>query len=59
MPKVGLADRLFLAVDSAETPQHVGSVSTYVIPEGSDEDFVRNLVRDTGCFRSARSPVSR
>lgn len=46
MPKVGLADRLFLAVESAETPQHVGSVSTYVIPDGADDAFVRNLVRD-------------
>ena len=43
MPKVGLADRIFLTADSAETPQHVASLSTFTVPPGAGDEFVREL----------------
>lgn len=43
MPNVGLADRIFLTAESAETPQHVASLSIYVIPPGAGDEFVHDL----------------
>lgn len=43
MPRPGLADRIFLTLDSAETPQHVGSFSTYTVPSGAGAGFVHDL----------------
>jgi diacylglycerol O-acyltransferase / wax synthase len=43
MPKVGLADRIFLTADSADTPQHVATLSTFTVPPGAGDEFVREL----------------
>src|ERR1700751_2503884 len=43
MPKVGLADRIFLTADSADTPQHVASLSTFTVPPGAGDEFVQEL----------------
>lgn len=43
MPKVAIADRLFLTADSEETPQHVGCLATFVIPDGAPDDWVGRL----------------
>lgn len=40
MPRPALADRIFLMSDSAETPQHVGSFSTFTVPPGAGDGFV-------------------
>ncbi len=53
MPRPGLADRIFLTLDSAETPQHVGSFSTYTVPTGAGESFVHDLataMRENGTY---------
>lgn len=58
MPKVALADRMFLAADSDETPQHVASLLTFVVPADGGPDFVSRLVADLRAVRTFAEPFN-
>ncbi|WP_109509669.1 wax ester/triacylglycerol synthase family O-acyltransferase [Nocardioides speluncae] len=44
MLKVALADRMFLAAESDQTPQHVACLTTFVVPQEAGPDHLRRLV---------------
>jgi len=46
MPKVGLADRLFLIADAVRTPQHIAALAIFSPPAGADAGFVTRLGED-------------
>jgi WS/DGAT/MGAT family acyltransferase len=46
MPKVGLADRLFLIADAVRTPQHIAALAIFSPPDGAPSDFVTSLGED-------------
>jgi WS/DGAT/MGAT family acyltransferase len=50
MPDVKVADRLFLAAESTQTPQHVAALGIFRPPDGAGEEFVTRLARE---FRAA------
>ncbi|MGI8427839.1 MAG: WS/DGAT/MGAT family O-acyltransferase [Solirubrobacteraceae bacterium] len=52
MPKVGLADRLFLIADAVRTPQHIAALAVFSPPDGAPADFVTRLGAD---FRRVRT----
>lgn len=58
MPKVAIQDRMFLAADSDETPQHVASLLTFVIPEAGGPGYVRRLVADLRTARTFAEPFN-
>jgi WS/DGAT/MGAT family acyltransferase len=43
MPEVRIADRLFLAAESPQTPQHVAALGIFRAPKGAGEEFVSRL----------------
>jgi WS/DGAT/MGAT family acyltransferase len=51
MARVGLADRLFLAAESTQTPQHVAALGVFWAPDDAGDAFVAALARG---FRAAR-----
>ncbi|MDQ6805416.1 MAG: wax ester/triacylglycerol synthase family O-acyltransferase, partial [Actinomycetota bacterium] len=52
MPKIGLADRLFLIADAVRTPQHIAALAIFSPPDGAEADFVTRLGQD---FRRVRT----
>jgi diacylglycerol O-acyltransferase len=66
--RMSLLDATFLRIEKRESPMHVASLQVFQIPEGAEEEFVRELVRAfraegplTGPFGLALAdgPVSR
>ncbi|OZG72430.1 diacylglycerol O-acyltransferase [Hahella sp. CCB-MM4] len=45
MKRVNILDAAWLAVESDDTPMHVGNLHIYSLPEGAPETFLRDLVQ--------------
>ena len=58
MPKVGLADRLFLIADAVRTPQHIAALAIFSPPEDADADFVIRLSKDLRRVRTFAPPFN-
>lgn len=58
MPKVALADRMFLAADSDETPQHVASLLTFVVPQEAAPGYLSRLVSDMRTVKTFAEPFN-
>ncbi|MBB3036988.1 wax ester/triacylglycerol synthase family O-acyltransferase [Hoyosella altamirensis] len=43
MPKVAIADRLFLTAESENTPQHVACLATFFLPDDAEDGWVGEL----------------
>lgn len=44
MKRIGILDASWLAVESDETPMHVGNMQIYQLPPGAPETFLRDMV---------------
>src|SRR5690554_818516 len=44
MKRLGTLDASWLAVESEDTPMHVGTLQIFALPEGAPETFLRDLV---------------
>jgi diacylglycerol O-acyltransferase / wax synthase len=44
MKRIGILDASWLAVESEETPMHVGNMQIFELPKGAPETFLRDLV---------------
>ena len=44
MKRMGVLDASWLAVESEDTPMHVGTMQIFSLPEGAPETFLRDLV---------------
>lgn len=58
MPGVGLADRLFLTAESADTPQHVAALGIFAPPPDAGEDFVTRLAERFRATRGFQPPFN-
>lgn len=58
MPKVGVADRLFLTVESDDMPQHVGCLATFRLPDGAHGAYLRRLSADLREVTSVAEPFN-
>lgn len=58
MPNVKPADRLFLAAESAQTPQHVAGLGIFIPPEGASDDFVGTLAERFRAIREFEPPFN-
>lgn len=58
MPKVGLADRLFLIADAVRTPQHIAALAIFSPPAGAEADFVTRLSEDFRRVRTFATPFN-
>ena len=51
MKRLGTLDASWLAVESEDTPMHVGTLQIFSLPEGAPETFLRDMVnrmKETG-----------
>ena len=51
MKRLGTLDASWLAVESEDTPMHVGNLQIFSLPEGAPETFLRDMVtrmKETG-----------
>jgi hypothetical protein len=44
MKRLGTLDASWLAVESEDTPMHVGNLQIFSLPEGAPETFLRDMV---------------
>jgi hypothetical protein len=44
MKRLGTLDASWLAVESEDTPMHVGTLQIFSLPEGAPETFLRDMV---------------
>ncbi|HDZ39374.1 MAG TPA: wax ester/triacylglycerol synthase family O-acyltransferase, partial [Marinobacter sp.] len=51
MKRLGTLDASWLAVESEDTPMHVGNMQIFSLPEGAPDTYLRDLVtsmKETG-----------
>jgi len=58
MTKLGLADRIFLMQESAETPQHVAGLGIFTLPSDAPDDYLDRLVAEFQSTREYAEPFN-
>ena len=58
MTKLGLADRIFLMQESAETPQHVAGLGIFTLPSDAPDDYLDRLVAEFQSTREFAEPFN-
>jgi WS/DGAT/MGAT family acyltransferase len=58
MATVALADRLFLAVESDETPQHVACLAVFTPPPDAGPEYLQKLEADMRAVTTVASPFN-
>lgn len=58
MPKPALADRLFLAAEGVDIPQHVACLGIFTKPPGAAPDYLQRLTDDLREIRTFTSPLN-
>ncbi len=58
MPRLGIADRWFFAIDDTNVPSHVGVMATFEKPPGAPSDYVRRMADDLAAIRTYSPPFN-
>lgn len=58
MSSMGLADRIFLFYESNDSPQHVGGMAIFRLPDGAPDGYVRDLAKRHTQARSFVAPYN-
>lgn len=58
MPKVGLADRIFLLQESGDSPQHVSGLMVFQRPDGAGADYISTLAAEMAGHQEFAAPFN-